>query len=123
MVELIYKELSYELVGCAQRVHSALGPGFPEAVYHRAMCKELSSRKIPFQSQAEFEVFYQDNLCGRFKVDIDVHEQVVLELKAAEALTDEHRAQTLAYLKASRRRLAILMNFGRTRLVAERIVN
>lgn len=123
MSPIFYKDLSYAVVGCAMRVHSALGPGFPEAVYQKALAKELADQKIVFRSQAEFEVFYQESLCGKFKADFLVDELIIVEIKAVESLTDEHRAQTLAYLKATNLKLGILVSFGQKRMVSERIVN
>lgn len=120
---IVYKELAYAVVGCAQRVHSALGPGFPEVVYKRALGHELMSKRIPFETEAEFDVAYDGKFCGKFRVDVFVDQKIVLELKAVESLCDQNAAQVLAYLKATGCKLAILMNFGQTRLVAKRFVN
>jgi len=121
-VELVEGKLSYEVVGCAQRVHAVLGPGFPEGVYQRALCHELAKARIPFQSQPRFEVSYDGVICGEFRADIYVEEKIVLELKAAESICKEHEAQALAYLKASGARLAILINFGEVSLKTKRFV-
>jgi GxxExxY protein len=122
MGEVYFRELSFEIVGCAQRVHAALGPGFPESVYQRALCVELMQTKIPFQSEEKCEVFYRDCLCGEFRCDIVVKDSVVLELKALERLTDDHLAQALSYLKATGKKLAILINFGKASLQVQRVV-
>jgi GxxExxY protein len=121
-VEIVHKELSYAVVGCAQRVHTALGPGFPEAVYQRALSHELAKAGIPFQAQARFEVAYDGCPCGEFRVDMYVDEKIVLELKAADGLCKQHEAQSLAYLKATGARLAILINFGEQSLNFRRFV-
>ena len=120
--KIVYKDLSYAIVGCAQRVHAGVGPGFPEAVYHRALSHELVKSEIPFLSQAEFEVAYDRTICGRFKSDMFVDEKIILELKAVERLCEQHEAQTLAYLKASGAKLALLMNFGEKSLRFKRFV-
>jgi len=122
-VHIVHKELSYAVVGCAQRVHAALGPGFPEGVYENAVCVELAEAGIPFRPQASYELRYKDVLCGSFRVDVAVDEKIILELKAVEALAPQHSAQLLAYLKASGLRLGLLMNFGETRLRVERVVH
>ncbi|MHC4715612.1 MAG: GxxExxY protein [Planctomycetota bacterium] len=119
---IVEKKLSYDVVGCAQRVHSALGPGFPEAVYQRALCRELVKARIPFESQPVFEVAYDGSVCGTFRVDVFVQEKIILELKAVEALCRQHEAQALAYLKASGAKVAILMNFGEASLKVKRFV-
>ncbi|MBL7133511.1 MAG: GxxExxY protein [Phycisphaerae bacterium] len=121
-IEIVHKELSFDVVGCAQRVHSALGPGFPEGVYHKALCHELMKCKIPFESEARAEVFYDSVLCGEFRTDIIVDGKIVLELKALDNLTDAHVSQAISYLKATGLNLAILLNFGTERLETKRVV-
>ena len=118
---ILHKELSYRIVGCAQKVHRTLGPGFPESVYHKAMCYELMDAGLAFESEKSAEVFYGGSLCGEFRMDILVDNTIVLELKALAKLTDEHIAQALSYLKATALRLAILINFGAVSLETKRI--
>ena len=60
-------ELTYEIIGASQKVHRALGPGFPETVYHKALCQELVSGKVAFESEKQYEVYYQGFLCGQFR--------------------------------------------------------
>ena len=120
---IVHRELSYSVVGCAQQVHAGLGPGFPEAVYQKAVCHELIKAKIPFQSQAEMDVAYDGIICGAFKADLVVDDRIILELKAVDCLSAQHDAQALTYLKASGLKLAILINFGEERLVFRRLVN
>ncbi|MCE5328248.1 MAG: GxxExxY protein [Planctomycetaceae bacterium] len=120
--ELLYPELSYDIVGCAQRVHTTLGPGFPEAVYEKALCIELSRKGIAFLCQKRGEVAYEGMICGEFRMDIVVNEQIVLELKAMEAINHLHMAQALSYLKATGLKLAIIINFGEERLKTQRVV-
>ncbi|HUT56681.1 MAG TPA: GxxExxY protein [Phycisphaerae bacterium] len=120
--KLLHRKLSFDVVGCAQRVHSELGPGFPESVYHRALCVELAAARIPFETEKSVQVFYRKALCGEFRCDIVVDGCVVLELKAIDRLSDEHIAQALSYLKATGLRLAILINFGTGSLETRRVV-
>ena len=121
--KIVYKDLSYRVVGCAQRVHRELGPGFPESVYQKALAHELAKAKVPFQSQAGFEVAYDGVLCGEFRTDFFVDEKIIVEIKAAESLCPEHVAQLLAYLKASGMELGLLMNFGEVSLTVQRLAN
>ena len=122
-IKIIHKELSYAVVGCAQRVHTVLGPGFPESVYERALSRELVKAGIPFQVQAGFEVVYDEVQCGQFRVDMYIDEKIVLELKAVDSLCKGHESQILAYLKATEADLGILINFGEPSLVFKRFVN
>jgi len=117
-----HEKISYAVIGAAQKVHGALGPGFPESVYHKAMCLELAKSKTPFESQKAFEVAYEGVTCGEFRADIVVSGAVVAELKALTALNGDHMAQVLAYLKASGLEVGLLLNFGRQSLEIKRVV-
>ncbi len=120
--KLLHEDLSYAVIGSAQCVHRSLGPGFPERVYHRALTFELANRKIPFQSEAEFEVAYENLICGQFRVDILVDAKIILELKATDAICKQHEAQLLAYLKATKCKVGLLLNFGESSLQTRRFI-
>jgi len=120
--EIPHKQLSYELVGLAQKVHRVLGPGLPEAVYQRALCYEIAKSRIPFENEKKIEVWYESHLCGEFRLDLVVDGKIILELKAVDALCDAHTSQVLTCLKASGLRLAILMNFGGKSLETKRVL-
>ncbi len=122
MAEIIYKELSYAIVGAAMEVHRVLGPGFLEAVYQKALAHELTLRGIPFERQKELPVYYKGQLVGHYVADLVVDGQIILELKAVSALTKAHEAQAHNYLAATGLRLAILLNFGAESLQQKRIV-
>jgi|GEM_PF-575023 len=113
--------LTYAAIGAAQKVHAVLGPGFTEAVYQRALAKELMLREIPFQSQPEYEVFYEGALCGTYRPDMVVAGTVIVELKAVAAPAKEHVAQAVSYLKASGHPVALLLNFGAPSLEVRRL--
>ncbi|MCE5326165.1 MAG: GxxExxY protein, partial [Planctomycetaceae bacterium] len=119
---VIHGTLSFKIVGCAQRVHSKLGPGFPEGVYQKALCVELAKKGIPFVCEKLAEVHYDGVLCGEFRMDLVVDDKIVLELKALDAIHPTHTAQALSYLKATGLKLAIILNFGQERLKSERVV-
>jgi len=113
--------LTYRIIGCAQAVHRALGPGFPEAIYHKALAHELARARIPFDSEWPVQVCYDGIICGKFRVDLVVNGKVIVELKALAGLTAEHLAQAISYLKATNLRLALLINFGRKNLEVRRV--
>ena len=119
---LVHEDLTYRIIGCAQTVHRVLGPGFPENVYRRALCHEMVKAKIPFESEKAVEVFYDGVLCGQFRLDAVVDGKVVVELKALDALNDQHLAQAMSYLKATGLKVALLANFGRKNLEVKRVV-
>ena len=122
MTEILFKELSYAIIGAAMEVHRILGPGYLEAVYQAALEYELTLRGIPFEAQKRLAVFYKGRLAGEYVADIVVDGQIILELKAISALTKAHEAQAHNYLTATGLRLAILLNFGAASLQRERVV-
>ena len=117
-----HRELSFKIIGCAQNVHRALGPGYPEGVYQKALCYELMDAGLPFESEKLAEVVYAGRLCGEFRMDIVVDDRVIVELKALESLADVHTSQAISYLKATGLHLALLLNFGSRSLTVKRVV-
>lgn len=97
------------VIGAAIEVHRNLGPGFSESVYERALIIEIG---IALQSQARCEVLYKGESVGDVRLDLIVDDQVIVELKAVDALAPIHTAQALSYLRATGLRLAILLNFN-----------
>ena len=122
MTEILFKELSYAIVGAAMEVHRVLGPGFLEAVYQSALEHELTLRGIPFESQKRLTVIYKDQNVGDYITDIVVDDKIILELKAISALNKVHEVQAHNYLAATGLRLAILLNFGAGSLERKRVV-
>ena len=120
-VEVLYPDLSYRIVGAAMEVHSALGPGFLEAVYQVALAEEMRLRGIGFEREKRLKVMYKGITAGDYQADFVVEDQIILELKAISALTPAHKAQAMHYLVATGLRLAILLNFGSASLQRERV--
>jgi len=102
----------FETMACGFAVHKAIGPGYGESIYKNAFCVELLARTIPFECEKSFVIKYRDRLVGTHRLDLIVRGRVVVELKAVRMLKRVHEAQVLAYLKASRLPVALLMNFG-----------
>jgi len=120
--KILYKELSYQVVGAAMEVHNILGPGFLEKVYENALLSELELRGINAISQHPLQVNYKGNLVGNYITDIVVENKIILELKAIKSISDIHIAQVINYLTATGYKLAILLNFGADKLESKRIV-
>jgi len=119
---ILYKELSYKVIGLAMRVHSGLGHGFLEKVYERALMVLLRRGNIAAVQQAPITVSFEGEIVGDYYADVLVENKIILEIKSAEQIIDAHRAQALHYLKATGMRLAIILNFGKEKLEYERIV-
>ena len=122
MSEIVFKDLSYAIVGAAMEVHRILGPGFLEAVYEEALAHELGLRGISFQQQLRLPVQYKGRVVGDYVADLVVEDGIVVELKAVSGLTRAHEAQAHNYLAATGLRLALLLNFGEASLRQKRIV-
>jgi GxxExxY protein len=111
--KLIYKEESYAIVGACFSVYKDKGCGFLEPVYHECLEIEFESQQIPFLSKPPQTLQYRGRtLIQTFTPDFICYNKIILELKAVAALVDEHRAQLLNYLSATRCELGLLVNFG-----------
>lgn len=113
MTNLILGEEVYAVVGAAMEVHSELRNGYLEAVYQEAMEIELSSRRIPFESQKPLQIFYKSSpLKKGYIPDLICFNKIIVELKAIKAIGNTEKAQVLNYLFATRLRVGLVINFG-----------
>jgi len=103
-------------------VHRALGPGFLETVYHRAMEVELQAGKVSFQSEVEVTIRHHGTIVGRHRLDLVVESGVIVELKAVERLVPAHFAQLRSYLRAGGHPVGLLLNIGEPRLAIRRVI-
>jgi len=122
--EFILKKESYAIRGAVFEVYREMGCGFLEAVYQECLEKELRKRNILFVSQQELNLTYKgEKLQQSYKPDIICLGKIIIELKAAKEICDEHRAQLHNYLKATGLKLGLLVNFGHyPKATIERIV-
>jgi GxxExxY protein len=113
MEKLLYKDLTYKIIGAAQEVYNELGPGYLESVYEDALCYELDLENIAYQRQTELDVRYKDIMFEkRFRADLLVENKVLVENKAIKKITNQDEAQLINYLKTTRLRVGLLFNFG-----------
>jgi GxxExxY protein len=112
-MNLELSQLTETIIGAAIEVHRTIGPGLLESAYEECLCRELSLRQVPFQRQAPLPVSYKGIQldCG-YRLDLLVAGQVVLELKSIERLEAIHEAQLLTYLRLSKCRVGLLINFN-----------
>lgn len=124
IVELLYPDESYRIVGACFEVYNEKGCGFVEPVYQECLEIELGLQGIPFGAQPQLVLHYKGRELEQvYRPDFICFEKIILELKAVSYLNDEHRAQVHNYLKATNLQLALLVNFGHSpRLEYERIV-
>lgn len=118
-----YSDLTSSIIGCALRVHSALGNGFQEIIYQRAMEIELEDKGISFIREQEMPVYYKNHQVGTRRVDFLIQGFISVELKSITKLEDVHLAQALNYLEAYDLEVGLFLNFGAKSMQVKRIIN
>jgi GxxExxY protein len=123
MSEIIYKDESYIIIGKCMEVHNELGHAFSEIVYKDALEMEFNDNDILFEREKEYPVWYKGKLLKhKFYADFIIFDKIILEVKCVKAITDEHIAQVINYLKVSDNKLALVVNFARGKLEYQRLV-
>ena len=109
-------DIAYDIIGAAMEVHNEYGFGISEGVYEEALCIELGNEDgYETEAQCDLPVYYKGQLLEkRFRLDIVVEKDVIIELKAVEAILPEHRAQLYNYLRLTKKPVGILLNFGKS---------
>lgn len=107
-----HEQLTGEIIGAFYAAYGTLGYGFSEKVYENAMLLELRRRGLQPLSQVSVEVYYQGVVVGHYVLDILVNDAVIVELKTTRELAEEHAAQLLNDLKATKYEVGLLLNFG-----------
>jgi len=110
--EKIDDPITYKIIGCAMKVHAALGNGFQEVIYQRALAIEMRKAELEFARELEMPIFYDGEEIGKRRVDFLVEANVMVELKALTKTEDVHLAQGLNYLVAYKLEKGLLINFG-----------
>ncbi len=109
-------DLTEKIIGAAIEVHRVLGPGLLESVYEEALAHEMGLQGIPIQRQVAVEINYKGKVISGQRIDLLVANEVVVEIKSVRLLPEVAMAQTLSYLKATKLKRALLINFGSARL-------
>ena len=123
MSELKYKETTEKIIGAAMRVHAALGNGFQEVIYQRALAIEFTDVKLLFEREFSMKVYYKNIEVGERRVDFLVDGKIMVELKALINLESVHLAQAKNYLEAYNVEVGLLINFGSQSLQFKRLEN
>jgi GxxExxY protein len=121
--EYKYSDLTSKIIGCAMSVHSALGNGFQEVIYQRAMAIEMADEGISFSREHEMPIYYKQQQIGTRRVDFLVEGIISVELKAIIKMEDVHLAQAINYLEAYDLEIGLLINFGAKSLEFKRVQN
>jgi GxxExxY protein len=118
----VMSRLTAQIIGCAIRVHKALGPGYEEAYYQKALIIELTAAGLDVRREVGFDVYYTGQMLGTKRVDLVV-EDCLVELKAKKSLEEIDAAQVVSYLKASGYPVGLLINFGDVKVQTKRFAN
>lgn len=121
--KLIYPDLSYKIIGCLINVHNHLGPCYQEKHYQRSLALEFKKQGLEFIQQKPLDLCYNKDKIGDYRFDFVVEDKVIIEIKVADSIHSNWVKQLLSYLKTSKYRLGILVNFGKSRLEYKRLVN
>jgi GxxExxY protein len=105
------QNLTEQIIGCAIEVHRNLGPGLLESLYEKALCHKFESHNINYANQCVVPILYKGKVLGEHRLDFVVENRVV-ELKAAERIEPDFKAQLLSYLKLTGNNLGLLINFN-----------
>src|SRR5688500_19928072 len=123
MADYKYREITEKIIGSAMKVHAALGNGFQEVIYQRALEIELEKANLRFVRELNMPVYYKGRQIGERRVDFFVEEKIMVELKAIIQLENVHLAQAKNYLEAYNMQVGLLINFGSISLQFKRLGN
>lgn len=115
--------LTERIIACAYKVHSELGPGFIERIYHNALKEALNQEMLKYNTEKAFTVLYQGKEVGTFKADLIIEGRVIVEVKAVEGnMPKIFEAQVLSYLKVAEKQVGLLINFGNKSCQVRRLI-
>ena len=123
MKNFLYKSETFKIIGACMEVHKTLGHGFAEKVYQEPLSIEFQSKKIPYSIEVPLQIEYKGKILDKHYIaDFVCIDNIVLELKAVNQLSSAHISQVLNYLKATDKKVGLLINFGSKSLGYKRIV-
>ncbi len=115
--------LTERIIACCYRVHTELGPGFKEKIYHNALKLDFNQDGLKYETEKQFEVYYQNRKVGKLIVDLIVEDIVIVEVKALiGSFPDVFKYQVLSYLRVSNLKVGLLVNFGNKSCQVKRLV-
>lgn len=121
--EYKYSDLTDKIIKIAIDIHKNLGPGFVEKIYQRALYLEFKNSGLKFTREKQINVEYKRVNLGYEKVDFDIEDKVLVEIKTVSEINEIHKAQVISYLKASGREIDLILNFAKVRLEIKRLIN
>lgn len=110
---MLHENITSNIIEAFYKVYNTLGYGFLEKVYENALKYELMKHNLKIDQQKNIKVFYNQIIVGDYYADLIVNDLVIVELKAAEDIGEEHEAQLINYLKATNVEVGLVLNFGK----------
>ena len=125
MISVIKNDtLTQKIIACAYKVHSELGPGFNEKIYHNALKLALTERGLSYETEKQYKVIYQNQGVGILKIDLLVDSKVIVEIKTVTGIMPKvFESQILSYLKVSNHEVGLLLNFGNNSCHIRRLIS
>jgi GxxExxY protein len=114
--KILYKDLSYKIVGCIYEVYNKIGSGFKESVYHNALTIEFKDKNIDFKDQPPLPIIYKLKKIGTYVPDFVIEDKIILELKSVEFMPKIFESQLYNYLKGTKYNLGYIVNFGGSKI-------
>ncbi|MFH1678507.1 MAG: GxxExxY protein [Candidatus Omnitrophota bacterium] len=110
--KILYKDLSYKIVGCFYKVYNTLGPGHKEDIYHNALQIEFDKQNIKYKTKKRIKIKYEDKEVGIYEPDFIIDEKIIVEIKSVMYVPKVYEKQLYYYLKGAGYKLGYLLNFG-----------
>ncbi len=117
-----HSELTDKIIKCAIDVHKTLGPGFLESIYENALIYELRQQGLKVEEQKLVSIPYKEVIVGEHRLNLLVEDSVIVENKTVKQFDEIHQAQILSYLKATDKRIGLLINFAKTKIEIKRMI-
>lgn len=119
---LLHAGLTYKIRKAFFNVYNELGYGHKEQIYQKALIKEFTELNLPFKKEVGLNVYYKENVVGKYRPDFVVDDKIIIEIKAVDFMPRAFESQLIHYLKSTRFELGMLVNFGTTKLQIKRLV-
>ncbi|MCF7874300.1 MAG: GxxExxY protein [Candidatus Omnitrophica bacterium] len=116
-------KLTEKIIGLAIEVHKKIGPGFTEKIYQNALSLEFDQKDIQYEKEKLIQVEYKGQILGKQRLDFLIEDLLIIEMKVTEKIGNIHLAQILSYLKATGKKIGLILNFANTRLEIKRVIN
>ena len=120
--QLFDGDIVYKITGCAMAVLNELGHGLREKTYENALALELAHQGLKYSTQEKYQVYYRDQHIDDYIPDLVVENKVIVELKTAESICNEHLGQTLNYLRISKLETGLILNFKHSKLEWKKVI-